>query len=98
MENQQDLREERRSKKLATSNQPQKEPRNKLYLIISSCFTVVSIIILSLAGSQIICDSMNCLLYVGFGGSLLLASMFYNITLGIRLYQKRRVNLDNQKI
>ncbi|MCG3259445.1 MAG: hypothetical protein H7644_06850, partial [Candidatus Heimdallarchaeota archaeon] len=85
------------SKKLASSNRTPKEPRYKLYLIIGSCITVVSIIILSLTGPQIICDSMNCLAYVGFGGLLLIPSMISNITLGRRLYLKRRVSLGIQK-
>lgn len=88
MESQQNLKEEERSQETATSIKTQKEPRYKLYLIISSCITVVSIIILSLAGPQIICDSMNCIVYAFSGGLLLIASMFSNITLGIRIYQK----------
>ncbi len=54
MEDQQNLKEEKRSQEPFTSIKTQKEPRFKLYLIISSCITVVSIIILSLARSQII--------------------------------------------
>lgn len=98
MENQQNLKEERKSKEPSTSIKTQNEPRYKLYIIISGCITVVSIIILSLAGPQIICDSMNCLAYAGFGGLLLIASIISNITLGIRFYQKRRASLDNPKI
>jgi len=98
MENQQNLKEESRSQEPATSIKTPKEPRYKLYLIIGSCITVVSIIILSLTGLQIICDSMNCLAYLGFGVLLLIPSMISNITLGRKLYQKRRTILDNQKI
>ena len=98
MENQQNLKEERRSQEPATSNKTPKELRYKLYLITSSCITVVSIIVLSLTGPQIICDSMNCLAYLGFGVMLLIPSMISNITLGRKLYQKRRISIDNQKI
>jgi len=92
MEDQQNLKKERRSQELATSIKTQKEPRYLLYLIIGSCITVVSIIILSLTGSQIICDSMNCLAYLGLGVLLLIPSMISNITLGRKLNQKRRTS------
>ena len=95
MESQQNLKEEERLQETATSIKTQKEPRYKLYIVISSCIMVVSIIILSLAGPQIICDSMNCIVYAFFGGLLLIASMFSNITLGIRIYQKRRTDSEN---
>lgn len=87
MENQQNLKEERSSKEPATSIKKQKEPR---YLIIGSCITVVSIIILSLTGPQIICDSMNCLVYLGFGVLLLIPSMISNLSLVRKLYQKKK--------
>jgi len=38
---------------------------------------------------------MNCIVYAFFGGLLLIASMFSNITLGIRIYQKWRIGPEN---
>lgn len=44
MEAQQNLKEEKRSQEPVTSIKTQKEPRFKLYLIISSCITVFQLL------------------------------------------------------